>query len=319
MKTPAIIRILVIAALALFLIEMVSLTSDTWAVIENPTLLLVWIGIIIFMIAIEVSVMALQRILFHTLPQEAQEKYLVDEALRKGKRFEWINAFYLKLVGEKAAATEEEIILDHNYDGIRELDNNLPPWWVYGFYATIVFALVYMLYYHVFDGPTQIDEYQSEVAAAQKAVEEYKKNAKDLVDASTVEMLTSEHDLEAGANVFSNNCAVCHRADGAGGIGPNLTDNYWILGGGISDIFEVISEGGRPGKGMISWKSDLRPVEIAQVASYIKTLQGTNPPDAKAAEGDLYESEELPESDSGEELDQEPETPETEESPSADQ
>lgn len=295
MKTASILRIVFVAALSLFLIEALARTSDQWAIVESPILIAVWLIIIVFMIAIEVSVASIQQLLFETLNEEAKARYLAKEAESKTSGEEWLNKTYRLLVGKKKARSEEEIIIDHDYDGIRELDNNLPTWWVYGFYATIIFAVVYMARYHVFDGPTQEEEYRREVAAAQVSIEEYRRTAKGLVDASTVVMLTDASDLNTGRNLYDSNCAVCHRADGGGGIGPNLTDNYWVLGGSLSNIYEVISEGGRPGKGMIPWKNDLRPLEIAQVSSYVVTLQGTNPPDAKEAEGDFYASEELAE------------------------
>lgn len=295
MKTGAYFRILIIAIVAFFLIENVSGTEAGWAMLENPVLPAVWAVIVFFMIAIEVSVASLKGLLFHTLSDEAKARYLEKENVKKDNQFAWVYKIYKLFIGKKKARTEAEIVLDHNYDGIRELDNNLPPWWVYSFYLTIIFAVVYMLRYHVFDGPTQEEEYQREVAAAVIAIEEYKKTAKNLVDASTVEVLTDAADLQVGKSIFNDKCMVCHRADGGGGIGPNLTDPYWILGGSISDVFQVIAEGGRPGKGMVAWKNDLKPLEIAQVASYILSLQGTNPPDPKAPEGDLYETAEIAE------------------------
>ncbi|MEX0997446.1 MAG: cbb3-type cytochrome c oxidase N-terminal domain-containing protein [Flavobacteriaceae bacterium] len=295
MKTASILRILFVAALSLFLIEALARTSDQWAIVETPILLAVWFVIILFMVAIEVSVASIQQMLFETLNEEAKERYLAKEAESKNTGTKWLNKTYRLLVGEKKARSEEEIIIDHDYDGIRELDNNLPTWWVYGFYATIIFAAVYLVRFHVFDGVTQDEEYRIEVATAQVEIEEYRKTAKGLVDASTVVMLTDEADLSSGKNVFDSNCAVCHRADGGGGIGPNLTDKHWILGGSLSNIYEVISEGGRPGKGMISWKNDLKPLQIAQVSSYVMTMQNTNPPDGKEAEGELFEQEEIAE------------------------
>src|SRR5690606_20848013 len=95
----------------------------------------------------------------------------------------------------------------------------------------------------------------------------------------------------SGKTIFNQNCVACHMADGGGGIGPNLTDQHWILGGGIKNIFKTISEGGRAGKGMIAWKNDLKPAEMAQVASYILTFQGTTPANPKAAEGDIWVDE----------------------------
>ena len=115
-----------------------------------------------------------------------------------------------------------------------------------------------------------------------------KKTAKDLVDFNTVALLTDNSDIDAGKIIFNARCVACHKADGGGGIGPNLTDNYWILGGGIKNVFRTISEGGRDGKGMVPWKTELKPSEIAQVASYVLSLQGTTPIEPKAAEGEIW-------------------------------
>ena len=163
--------------------------------------------------------------------------------------FKWLDNIYKRLTRSRSIEKEGEIILDHNYDGIRELDNVLPPWWVYMFYVTIIFAVVYLVRFHIVGDYTQTIEYENEVAEAKIAIEEYKKTAKNLVDVNTVEVLTDASDLSAGEKIFTANCVVCHMADGGGGIGPNLTDEYWILGGGIKNVFRTISEGGRDGKG----------------------------------------------------------------------
>ena len=119
-------------------------------------------------------------------------------------------------------------------------------------------------------------------------MEEYKKNAPDLVDAESVVVLTEAADLDSGNAIFQSNCMACHAPDGGGGIGPNLTDEHWILGGGIKNVFHTISEGGRAGKGMVAWKSTLKPTEIQQVASYVLSLQGSSPASPKEAEGDVW-------------------------------
>jgi cytochrome c oxidase cbb3-type subunit 3 len=133
-----------------------------------------------------------------------------------------------------------------------------------------------------------------EVAAAQAAIEEYRKTAKDLVDVNTVTLLTDASDINAGRVIFETNCVVCHMADGGGGIGPNLADEYWIQGGGIKNVFRTISEGGRDGKGMIAWKQTLKPAEMAQVASYVLSFQGTTPANPKAPEGEIWRDENAP-------------------------
>lgn len=184
---------------------------------------------------------------------------------------------------------EEEIMLDHDYDGIKELDNNLPPWWKYGFYLTILVAVVYLIHYHVAGtGDLQLAEYNKEVAKAKLEVEEFMRTSANNVDETSVKYLTASTDLDAGSKIFVANCVACHGKAGEGNtVGPNLTDNYWIHGGSIVDIFKTVKYGW-PDKGMKSWKEDFSPMQIAQVASYIKSLVGSNPPNAKAAQGDLF-------------------------------
>lgn len=279
----AFIRVTIFLTFSFFLLEWMIDSGDQLAIEKYPIVLGVLVVIFFLAIVFEIVLAAIQRVLFATLDKDAQERYLSKES--EGG---WIMKTYANMFNTEAGENEQEIVLDHNYDGIRELDNNLPPWWIYLFYATIVFAVVYMLRYHVFDGINQTQEYEIEVAHAEAAIEEYKKNNKDLIDAESVEMLTDESDLAAGKAIYIANCVACHKDDGGGGIGPNLTDDYWILGGGIKNIYNTISEGGRPGKGMIPWKTDLKPSEIAQVSSYVMTLIGTNPPGAKEAEGDLW-------------------------------
>ena len=244
----------------------------------------------------------MDNILYQSLNEEAKAKYDAQK-VKTPKIITWLSTIYKKLLGQKPVEEEHEIILDHNYDGIKELDNSLPPWWLYGFYASIIFGAIYLLRYHVFNGDTQFDELETEYAEAKIAIENYKKNAKDLVDINTVEILTELSDLKAGQAIFETNCVACHKADGGGGIGPNLTDNYWISGGGIKDVFRTVSEGGRDGKGMIAWKTQLKPSQMAQVASYLLTLQGTTPANPKAAEGDIWvdEADEADEAKSTEE------------------
>ena len=237
------------------------------AFVEKPIVLLFLILVLLILIAIEAITGAVGNILFQSLDEEAKARYLAKQnefpLLDKAK------AFYKKLLGSKPIEEEGEIILDHNYDGIKELDNNLPPWWVYSFYLSIIFAVVYMVRYHVLSADDQFAEFETEYAEAKIAIEEYKRTAKDLVDVNTVIVLTEASDIKAGKAIFEANCIACHMSDGGGGIGPNLTDQNWILGGGIKNVFRTISEGGRDGKGMIAWKNDLKASEMAQVSSYL--------------------------------------------------
>lgn len=259
------------------------------AFIKHPAVILFLLLILLILIAIEIIVSALENIMLHKLDDEAKAIFLAEK--EKSFKFTWLKETYQNLLGQTPIEDEAEIILDHNYDGIKELDNNLPPWWIYGFYASIVFAAVYLLRYHVFSGPSQIDELETELADARIAIEAYKKTAKNLVDINTVTQLTEAADLSAGKTIFETNCVACHMADGGGGIGPNLTDPNWILGGDIKSIFKTVSEGGRSGKGMIAWKQQLKPLEMAQVSSYVLTFEGTTPANPKAPEGDVWVDE----------------------------
>lgn len=298
MNKSSLIRIIVFMIIAVVLFELVAGKEGTWAVQEYP---LIWLILgVLFLCAylLETSVKTLEKVLYNTLSDEAKERYDAAAIASKEQEFAGIKKTYKKLLGSKPIEEEGEIELDHNYDGIRELDNNLPPWWVYLFYATILFGVVYLTKYHVFDAaPNQAEEYLQEVAIAEKEIEEYKKTAKDLIDVNTVTLLADASDLKAGQAIFQENCVACHKADGGGGIGPNLTDRHWILGGGIKNIFNTISEGGRDGKGMVAWKADLKPSEMAQVASYVVNFEGTTPAEPKEAEGEIWIDPDLPHSD----------------------
>jgi len=283
---PSWVRVPVVFFIILGLVEYFVDSGDMPAFIEQPIVLLFLLLVLLVLIAIEAIVASVDNILYQSLDQAGKARY--DAKRSKVPEFKWIKNTYKKMLGSKPIQEEHEIILDHNYDGIKELDNNLPPWWIWGFYASIVFAAVYLLRFHVFDGENQYQELEAQIAQAKTDIEAYKKTAKNLVDFSTVELLTDASDLKAGQKIFEVNCVACHKADGGGGIGPNLTDAHWILGGGIKNVFKTVSEGGRDGKGMIAWKQSLKPLEIAQVSSYLLQFQGTTSAEPKAAEGDIW-------------------------------
>ena len=184
---------------------------------------------------------------------------------------------------------EEEYKIDtgHSYDGIRELDNVIPPWFTTAFLLSIVFAFGYLYRYHISkSAPMQIEEYEIAVAKANIEHDEYLKTQASNIDESNVALMTGA-ELEAGKKTFVTLCAACHKTDGGGLVGPNLCDDYWIHGGSLQSIFKTVKYG-VPDKGMISWKEQLTPVQMAQVSNYILTLKGTNPADAKEKQGELY-------------------------------
>lgn len=204
----------------------------------------------------------------------------------------------------KAVPVEKEaaIQFEHEYDGIRELDNVLPPWWVWMFYTTIIFSVVYLIHYHIspikalekigFVGPGvgQEELYKMEMEQAEKEKQAYLAQMANKVNEENVTALTDENEIKQGKEVFMTNCVTCHGKEAQGGAGPNLTDDYWLHGGGIKNIFKTIKYG-VPEKGMIAWESQLSPKQIQQVASYILTLRGTNPPGAKEPQGELWKEE----------------------------
>jgi cytochrome c oxidase cbb3-type subunit 3 len=191
---------------------------------------------------------------------------------------------------ETSIEDEQSILLDHDFDGIKELNNKIPPWYMIIWYASMVFAVIYIFKYHIlFDGESdyQTYEYMEEVRMAE--LEQKATTAgMTIIDENTVTVLDDATALSNGEKTFAKHCAACHGTKGEGLVGPNFTDDYWIHGNKINDLFKIIKVG-VPAKGMISWQSQLEPVVMQEVASYILTLRGTNPPNQKAAEGDLYE------------------------------
>lgn len=245
------------------------------------------------LIAIEITMSAVNRVLYQLLSPEEKAAAAHEESLSL-KESTWFKNLMQKLTKTQPIEKEGDLLMNHDYDGIKELDNNLPPWWVYLFYICIIFGVIYVARYELFGGNDQEAELKIEMAQAKQDVEEYLKTAPDLMDEKTVVLLTDEPSLTAGKEIYTMNCAACHRADAGGQIGPNLTDTHWILGGGVKEIFHTITNGGRDGKGMIAWKGTLKPKEIQKVASYILSLQGSNPKDPKAPDGEIWVDTEAP-------------------------
>lgn len=220
-------------------------------------------------------------------PVTEEEKVIAEK--EKANHLSWWDRFN-KL---RPVSQEAELDLGHDYDGIRELNNRLPPWWLYGFYLCIIFAVIYLWRFHVsHTGPSSKEEFETSIARADLRVKEYLKKKGDAVDENTVKLLTSAEDIAAGKAIFTDpsKCPACHGADGGGNaVGPNLTDDYWIYGGNIKNIFKTIKYG--TNKGMRSWKDDLSAKQMAQVSSYVKSLIGTKPANPKDPQGELYKEE----------------------------
>lgn len=185
--------------------------------------------------------------------------------------------------------SENGMEMDEDFDGIKELDNRVPPWFNYLFYGSIVFALVYMLNFHVFkSSKLPWGEYQEELTAAglQRQILIATQGS---IDESKLTQLKDPAAVKSGMENFQKYCISCHGTEAGGIVGPNLTDKFWIHGGGIKEVYTTIKMG-VPAKGMISWQLVFTPKQIQELASYVLSLQGTHPVVAKAPQGDLWVS-----------------------------
>jgi cytochrome c oxidase cbb3-type subunit 3 len=233
----------------------------------------IWLVSLIFLTGVVILIVTLQL--------NAALKKLVQLPQAAEDTLTW----WQKFTGLKPLEEERNLMMEHTYDGIEELDNPTPPWFMYLFYLTIIFGIFYGAYYHVYATENlQAGEYKTEVAVAEKAREAYMKQFANSINEDNVTLATDAKDLTSGSTIYTTNCLACHGDKGQGGVGPNLTDKFWIHGGGIKDLFKTITHG-IPEKGMIAWEKSLNPIQIQQVSSFVLTLQGTNPPGAKEPQG----------------------------------
>lgn len=212
----------------------------------------------------------------------------ISEAVAKApKKTSWLRRLTAAVPVEK----QDEIVFDHAFDGIRELDNKLPPWWVGMFYVTIIIGVAYFTYHEVLGlGDSSAVQYEKEMAQAEAAKKIRLASLGAQIDENSVTLSTDPEAIAAGQAEFVAKCSACHGAEGGsmpGGVGPNLTDKYWLHGGSLKDVFKTIKYG-VPAKGMIAWESQLTPVQMQNVASFILSLQGTTPATPKDPQGELY-------------------------------
>lgn len=259
-------------------------TAMTWF-FQNMVLIL---GIAVFLIAC----LAIFRV-FDGIVQLEQLKLLQEQGLispdsvQKVQQEPAWKRWYDKAWNIAPIEQEKDIILAHPHDGIYELDNKLPPWWLALFYGGIVFAVFHIGYNHFSGyGVGMEEEYEINMAQAEIDINNYLAGQANLVDETNVMALTDADKLAKGGAIYKERCVACHGALGEGGIGPNMTDEYWLHGGDIKSIFKTVKYG-VAGKGMQAWKEDLTAGQMNEVASYILTLQGTNPPGAKEPQGEI--------------------------------
>lgn len=241
--------------------------------------------LILFIIAMLVLLRAFKVLTKLIIGPEALKTAAEEKAAQKAHKKVEKGTVVERLLELKPMSAEESLLLEGEYDGIKELDNPIPGWFMYLFYVTIAFAAGYLLIYHVFGiGQLQYAEYKTEMAEAAKEKAAYLAKSADKVDENTVKLTTDPAIIADGKSIFVSHCTPCHGQNGQGIIGPNLTDDYWLHGDKINDVFKTIKYG-VAAKGMPTWENQLSPRQIADVANYVKSLHGTNPPNPKEPQG----------------------------------
>ena len=192
------------------------------------------------------------------------------------------------------AQFEDKVL--HELDGIKEFDNPMPGWLMAIWWGSLIFAAAYLIFYALSFGEGSMEsEYRAQTQQSLAGVQAHF-DANPLVAPTPAELLAGAKDptvLEMGAARFSRTCASCHGAQAQGLIGPNLTDDRWIHGGSVEQIFQSVAKGW-PAKGMPPWGRAVKPEELAALVSYVRSLQGSNPPNARAPEGERVAPEPIP-------------------------
>lgn len=276
------------AILLIFSISAMAQTSQPAQVPDQDNMLML---VLVFVLVVSILVLAIAVYLLFVVRKILDQREVKTGGLTMAAKEEDESGAWSRLVSTltKAAPIEEEktILLDHAYDGIHELDNHLPPWWKGLFYFTIAFGVVYLVVYHMIQpswAPMQDEAYALEV----DRFEAMRAQMTNFIDETNVSIATEPALLENGKQIFTKNCSPCHRMDGGGSFGPNLTDNYWIHGNRIEDVFITVKNG-VPGK-MVAWGASLSGADIRDVASYVLTeLVGSNPEAALPPQGELVE------------------------------
>lgn len=282
------------------------LTANSWlateSIHENLLILLLFILIVLILIVAIVMYRAVRTVLYLTKPAFLEQEASKYESDKSHNKEGYWKRTWNKFMGIQPMEMEESLVIDdHDFDGIKELDNPIPIWFNALFYATIAFSVVYLLVYHVFGwGLNQDQEYEREMAIAEMQREEYLASSANNIDENTVVVDLSPAVLKEGQALFVQYCAACHLNDGGGSIGPNLADDYWIHGGNISDVFHTIKYGVLD-KGMIAWEQSLTPSQISDVSNYIVSLRGTTPATPKDPEGEKFEYTDMDSTDTDKE------------------
>jgi cytochrome c oxidase cbb3-type subunit 3 len=299
MKKFSLLTLLLATALGAFAQETTASTAEATVVIPEPSLgisttelliitLLIFSIILLFVaITLYKSFKVIYQEHLNPTPYKTHEEKLLEyEEWRKQKGNQ--PNIWNKLLSLKPLSAEKDLEIPHAYDGIKELNNPIPAWFNVLFYGTLIFAAGYLYYYHIGEhGERQDDEYQTEMAKADIAKQKFLAKSASSVDENSVKIDPSQ--IAVGKGVFDANCIACHGQNGEGLVGPNLTDEFWLHGGGVKDVFKVVKYG-VPEKGMVSWEKNMSSANISAVTNYILSLQGSKPANAKAPQGEKYEA-----------------------------
>ena len=263
--------------------------------LKDPMMPLYAVTTMVFIVMILVLAVAIVMIrVLNVFVREAAKARATKLGIAYQPEPSWWDKLWQRLNRSVPVQQEADIDLGHSYDGIRELDNHLPPWWKWLFYTTVGWALVYIVVFHVSDTlPLSKDEYQHELAVAEEQAQRLKASQPQAsIDENTLEFKNDVVIIDAGKKLFSDfNCGSCHRADGGGNaIGPNLTDIYWLHGGSIKHVFTSIKNG-YVDKGMPAWGKSMSPQQVRDLAFFVMSLQGTNPANAKTPQGEIFKPE----------------------------
>jgi cytochrome c oxidase cbb3-type subunit 3 len=262
---------------------------------DDPYMPLYILSAFVFAVALVVLIVAIYFLrILNILTQEAEAEKAMRLGIALAPQKTWWTNFIDQINTAVPIEKEKDIELNHNYDGIRELDNHLPPWWTSLFVGSVIWGIIYLFVYHVSNSlPLQLDEYESEITLANEQARKLKASQpQEVIDEGSLTFTDDKELIAQGKSVFlSFTCATCHREDGGGNaIGPNLADEYWIHGGDIQQVFATIKNGVVE-KGMPAWGKSMSPKDVKAAAFYIMSLQGTNPPNAKAPQGELFKQE----------------------------